>query len=81
MHVYCHYFEHTTITHICNHLKQLKKFNYLLYKNLKKIQSRLLDSEKESRVGIFEEKRGKPLFLEHFFVLITNKLFVNLDVA
>ena len=27
MHVYCHYFEHTTITHICNHLKQLIKFN------------------------------------------------------
>ena len=35
MHVYCHYFEHTTITHICNHLKQLIKFNYLQYKNLK----------------------------------------------
>ena len=36
MHVYCHYFEHTTITHNCNHLKQLIKFNYLLYTNLKK---------------------------------------------
>ena len=35
MHVYCHYFEHKTITHICNHLKQLIKFNYLQYKNLK----------------------------------------------
>ena len=34
MHVYCHYFEHTTITHICNQLKQLTKFNYLQYKNL-----------------------------------------------
>ena len=36
MHVYCHYFEHTTITHICNHLKQLIKFNYLQYKKSKK---------------------------------------------
>ena len=32
MHLYCNYFEHTTITHICNHLKQLIKFNYLQYK-------------------------------------------------
>ena len=62
MHVYCHYFEHTTITHICNHLKQLIKFNYLLYKNLKEIQSRLLDSEKESPVGIFEEKGANHFF-------------------
>ena len=36
MHLYCNYFEHTTITHICDHLKQLIKFNYLQYKNKKR---------------------------------------------
>ena len=67
MHVYCHYFEHTTITHICNHLKQLIKFNYLLYKNLKKYNhASVLDSEKESRVGIFEEK-GQTTFSRALF--------------
>ena len=35
MHLYCNYFEHTTITYIYNHLKQLIKFNYLQYNNLK----------------------------------------------
>ena len=43
MHLYCNYFEHSTITHICNHLKQLIKFNYLQYNNLK-IQPRRLSS-------------------------------------
>ena len=39
------------------------------------------DFRKRKSSRHFWGKRIKPLFLEHFFVLITNKLFANLDFA